>query len=61
MLFKASRKWIYYFEKAHRIVSRKVTKFLTHKTIEDEVLKTKATEFVNQINLLVAKYGPENL
>ena len=62
MVFKASRKWIYNFEKAHRIVSRKVTMFITRKTLEDkEVLKTKATEFVNEINPLVARFGPENL
>ena len=58
MIFKASRKWLYNFRKTHRIVSRKVTKFITRKTIEDlEVLKTKATEFVNLINPSVTRYG----
>ena len=50
MVFKASRKWIHNFKIAHRIDSRKVTKFITPKSIEDdEVLNTKATEFVNEI------------
>ena len=62
MVFEAFRKLIHNFKKAHRIVSRKVTKSITRKTIEDdEVLKTKATEFFNEINPLVARYGPGNL
>lgn len=34
-IFKASHSWISRFKKSHRIVSRKVTKFVTKKTLED--------------------------
>ena len=43
MIFEATQKWLHNFKEAHCIVSRKVSKFLTRKTIEDEeVLKTQA-------------------
>ena len=31
MVFKVSQKWIHNYKEAHRIVSRKVTKFITRK------------------------------
>ena len=47
ILFKASRSWVYNFKKVHHIVSRKITKFVTRKTLEDdEKLKTIAQKFV---------------
>ena len=50
MVFKASRKWVNNFKKAHHIVSRKITKFVTRTTIEDdEVLKVRATDFVKEV------------
>ncbi|XP_076634339.1 uncharacterized protein LOC143348226 [Colletes latitarsis] len=60
--FKASKTWLYNFKKAHRIMSRKVTKFVTRKPIEDDVvLKDKATDFVNEVKPLITRYGHENL
>ena len=47
ILFKVSRSWVHNFKKAHHIVSRKITKFVTRKTLEDdEKLKTIAQKFV---------------
>ena len=62
MVFKASRKWVNNFKKAHRIVSRKVTKFVTRTTIEDdEVLKVRATDFVKEVKPLSVRIGPDNI
>ncbi|KAL6268169.1 hypothetical protein P5V15_001266 [Pogonomyrmex californicus] len=36
-MFKASDSWIAKFKKSHRIVSRKIIKFVTRKTLEDSV------------------------
>lgn len=60
--FVASSKWIYNFKKAHRIVSRKITKFVSRKTIEDSAnLKKSADEFVASVKPFIAEYGPENV
>ena len=50
MRFKASRSWVYNFKKAHHIVSRTITKFVTPKSLEDdEKLKTIAQKFVQEV------------
>lgn len=60
--FKASSTWIYNFKKAHRIVSRKITKFVSKKTLEDsDILKKSADDFVATVQPLIAEYGPENI
>lgn len=46
--FKPSRNWLWKFKKSHHIVPRKINKFITRKTIEDEkVLRMNAKNFVN--------------
>jgi hypothetical protein len=60
--FRASESWLLKFKKAHRIVSRKINKFITKKTIESASdLQTKANEFVADIKSLIPKVGLENL
>ena len=50
------------FKKAHHIVSRKITKFVTRKTLEDdEKLKIIAQKFVQEVKPLVKEYEPENV
>ena len=62
ILFKASRSWVNNCKKVHHIVSRKIRKFLTRKTLEDdEKLKTIAQKFVQEVKPLVKEYGPENV
>ena len=62
ILFEVSRSWVYNFKKAHHIVSRKITKFVTRKTLEDdEKLKTIAQKFVQEVKPLVKEYGPDNV
>ena len=62
ILFKASRSWVHNFKKAHHIVSRKITKFVTRKTLEDdEKLKTIAQNFVQEVKPLVKEYGLDNV
>ena len=62
ILFKASRSCVHNFKKTHHIVSRKITKFVTRKTLEDdEKLKTIAQKFVQEVKPLVKEYGPDNV
>ncbi|XP_044594057.1 uncharacterized protein LOC123271728 [Cotesia glomerata] len=60
--FKASTKWIASFKRAHRIVSRKINKFITSKTIEDsKSLKQQAEEFVNNVKQKIKIYELANV
>ena len=53
---------MYNFKKAHHIVSRKRTKFVTRKTLDDdEKLKTIAEKFFQEVKPFVKEYGPDNV
>jgi hypothetical protein len=62
MRFKASKNWLLKFKKAHRIVSRKVNKFVTTKTLQDsgELIK-RANDFINTVKEEINKYGIKNI
>ncbi|XP_071581536.1 uncharacterized protein [Temnothorax nylanderi] len=61
-IFKASPSWIARFKKSHRIVSRKVTKFVTRKTLEDSVdLQKTANDFLETVKPLIEQFGSENI
>lgn len=60
--FKASSTWVSNFKIAHRIVSRKINKFLTKKTLEQaDKLQLSAQEFVQNITQQIPIYGLENI
>ncbi|XP_043281566.1 uncharacterized protein [Venturia canescens] len=59
--FKASRTWINSFKAAHRIVSRKINKFITSKTIEDgKVLEQQSQKFVDDVKQNIRTYELSN-
>lgn len=59
--FKASDHWVLNFKRAHRIVSRKVTKFVSRKTFEEVAkLRGDANKFVDDITKLLPAYGLQN-
>jgi hypothetical protein len=60
--FKASKHWVNKFKKSHRIVGRKINKFITRKTLENlDNLKSEANKFVNKIKPYLSKPGPQNI
>lgn len=60
--FKGSENWVLLFKKAHRIVSRKVNKFISKKTFEEaDNLKVNAANFVKNITQQMPIYGVENI
>ncbi|XP_046744322.1 uncharacterized protein LOC124410191 isoform X2 [Diprion similis] len=60
--FKASKEWVNKFKRAHRITSRKITKFITRKTLEDSKnLKKTAEEFTNNVKSVINDLGLENV
>ena len=61
-LFSASSKWIYNFKKKHRIVSRKINKFITQSQIENRIdLLNVANQFVSEVKTLISVYGADNV
>jgi len=53
-IFKASHSWVSRFKKTYRIVSRKVTNFVTRRTLEDSVNLQKTTDdFLNIVKPLI--------
>jgi len=60
--FRASNNWINRFKKSHRIVSRKINKFVTRKALENvEELEKLANEFVREVKQHAAEIGMENV
>ncbi|KAG5310829.1 GVQW3 protein, partial [Acromyrmex insinuator] len=48
------------FKKSHRIVSRKITKFVTRRTIEDSIeLQNIANDFLKTVKPLIEQFGSE--
>lgn len=61
-LFNASHKWVYEFKRRHGIVSRKINKFVTRKSIIDKTkLDKEACEFVKKIKEDILFVGEENV
>lgn len=60
--FKASHWWIWHFKKVHKIVSRKITKFITRSTHSDvDELRSTAQRFVNEIKPKISVVGQDNV
>jgi len=60
--FTASRTWVRKFKMAHNIVSRKVTKFVTKKSIKSkESLEVESNRFIENIKYYITRYGYENI
>lgn len=60
--FTASAKWIQNFKLRHRIVSRKINKFVTQTHLKNkETLKKQADEFVENIKKEISIIGPDNV
>lgn len=60
--FKASDFWVYKFKKEHRIVDRKINKFITKKNLRDESkLKDEADKFVDTTRNYIHQYGEDNV
>ena len=56
-IFKASEEWIRKFKSNHRIVSRKITKFISHNYTKEELdINQTAKDFVNE-NKHLFKHG----
>jgi hypothetical protein len=74
--FKASKKWVvfscslfficslklHHFKSEHRIVSRKILKFITRKNINDEEkINNDGITFVNRIRTLIFNYSSDEV
>lgn len=60
--FKASSKWILEFKRRHRIVSRKITKYITEKSISNEQnLQQQCQNFIDQVKSQLSIHGASNV
>lgn len=60
--FKASKHWLTRFKHAHRIVSRKINKFVTRKTLESTTeIEKKSDQFVNDVRQCALSVGWANV
>lgn len=60
--FKASATWLLEFKKRHGIVSRKITKWVTKKTLAtQESLEEQAAIFIQKVKTHIADFGVENV
>lgn len=60
-LFTASEKWLHKFKKAHGIVSRKINKFVTQKSvIEKNKLEIQANDFIKKVKRALSNVGEAN-
>ncbi|KAE8747906.1 hypothetical protein FOCC_FOCC005294, partial [Frankliniella occidentalis] len=59
--FKASTWWVTAFKRSHRIVGRKITKFVSKKDVMDkEAIEESALDFVIDTMPLIEEFGREN-
>ena len=61
-LFTASSKWIYTFKQQHRIVSRKINKFVTTSSSKNKVaLSEETSRFTNKVKFEISQIGRDNI
>ena len=60
--YEESNWWVWRFKRTHRITSRKFSKFITRKKLQDEEkLKVNTEIFVNEVQPNITQYGRENV
>lgn len=61
-LFTSSDKWIHMFKKVNGIVSRKINKFVTQKSIiEKDKIEKEANDFVHKVKSALSNVGEANV
>ena len=60
--FKASHNWVTRFKLAHKIVSTKITKFITKKAlISKSAFEIESNRFIKNVKYYIDRYGTENV